>query len=148
MAKAATITMTEKTKYLNDLKKELNNYTTKLSRIQKEFKNNTEGNVDQITQSLQEILKEAGTAYGKLESASAEQWEPIKAITAAAFSNLRSTFQEKLKDSGIQMKEFAEKIGENCQVQLEHVEDYVKEHPLKSILIALGAGLIIGKILR
>jgi len=148
MAKTATLSMTDKKKYLNDLKKELNNYTKNLSAIQKEFKNNTGENVDQITQSLQEILKEAVIAYGKLESASTAEWEPVKAIAADAFTNLRNSFQEKLKDSGIQMKEFAVRLEKNCQVQLEHVEDYVKAHPLKSILIALGAGFIIGRILR
>lgn len=148
MVKTATLSMADKKKYLNDLKNELNNYTKKLSTIQKEFKNNTGEDVDKITKSLQEILKEAGTAYGKLESASAEQWEPVKAITAAAFGDLRSAYQEKVNSSTAQMKEFAGKLEKNCQVQMEHVEDYVKEHPLKSILIALGAGLIIGKILR
>ena len=148
MAKTATMTTADKKQYLNDLKKELNTYTKKLSSIQKEFKNNTGDNVNQITQSLQEILKEAGTAYGKLESASAEQWDPVKTITADAFNDLRSAFQEKVNSSTANVKEFAGKLEHNCQVQLEHVEDYVKKHPLKSILIALGAGLIIGKILR
>ena len=148
MAKAEKMTMTEKTKYLNNLKKELNNYTKNLSNIQKEFKDNTEGNVDQITQSLQEILKEAGAAYGKLESASTAEWEPVKEITTEAFNNLRSAFQEKINDSTVQMKEFAGKIGESCQTQLDCVESYVKAHPMKSLLIALGAGIIIGKIIR
>lgn len=148
MAKAATMTMTEKKKYLTDLKKELDKYTKKLSNVKKEFKNNTEGNVDQITQSLQEILKEAGIAYGKLESASVAEWDPVKEITVEAFNNLRSAFQDKINNSTVHMKEFAGKMGENCQAQLDCVESYVKEHPLKSLLMAVGAGFLIGKIFK
>lgn len=148
MAKIATMTATEKKKYLNDLKKELNKYTKKLSTIQKEFKNNTEEDVNHITQSLQEILQEAKTSYGKLESAAAEQWEPVKAMTADTFSDLRTAFQEKLDSSAAQVKTMAGRFEKNCHAQMECVEEYVREHPIKSILLAVGAGLILGKIIR
>lgn len=148
MAQTEKLTITQKKKYLNDLKKELDIYTKKVANIKKDFKDNTQGNVEQITQSLQEILKEATIAYGKLESASSAEWDPVKTITTKAFNDLRRAFQEKFNDSTIQVKEFAGKVGENCQAQLDCVESYVKEHPLKSLLMAVGAGFLIGKIFK
>lgn len=148
MAKAAKISAAEKKKYLNGLKKELENYSKKISNIQKEFKNNTEGNVDQITHSLQDILKEAVLAYGKLESASLEQWDPLKDLTADAFANLRTSVQDKMQTSCTHVKDFAGKVGESCHAQVDCVEAYIKDHPLKSLLLALGAGVIIGKLMK
>lgn len=140
--------MNEKEKYLKSLKKELDLYTKELSKIQKEFKGKTGKNVEKINQSLQNILEEAGTAYGKLQSASAAEWEPVKAITTEAFGNLRTSFQETLNTSVQRIQEYAENVEENCQEQLEQVAKYVRKHPFKSIFLAVGAGFIIGKILK
>jgi ElaB/YqjD/DUF883 family membrane-anchored ribosome-binding protein len=148
MAKAAKISSTEKKKYLNNLKKELDTYSKKISNIQKEFKDSTEGNVDQITTSLQDILKEAVVAYGKLESASTEQWDPLKNLAADAFTTLRTSVHDKMNTSCSHMKDLAGKVGGCCHAQMDCVEGYIKDHPLKSLLLALGAGVIIGKLMK
>jgi len=140
--------MNAKEKYLKSLKKELENYTKQLSSIQSDFKGKAGENVEKITQSLQNILQDAVTAYGKLETASTAEWEPVKAITNEAFNHLRRSFQEKINVSTGQIKDYAEQIGENCHEQLDCVAKYVRDHPLKSLLIAVGAGFIIGKILK
>lgn len=140
--------MGEKEKYLKSLKKELDNYTKQLSSIQKEFKGKTGENVEKINKSLQDILHEAVNAYGKLESASTAEWEPVKEITNEAFNNLRASFHEKINASAQQIQEYAEKVEENYQEQLTCVAKYVRKHPFKSLFIAVGAGFIIGKILK
>ena len=140
--------MDDKEKYLKNLKKELDKYTKQLSNIQKEFKGNTAGSVEKINQSLQEILREAIIAYGKLESASAAEWDPVKKITNQAFNNLRDTFQEKINSSTQYIQDCAEQVGDTYHEQIECVEKYVRKHPIKSLLIAVGTGFIIGKILK
>lgn len=140
--------MEDKEKYLKSLKKELDKYTKQLSTIQKEFKGKTGKNFEKITQSLQSILQEAVIAYGKLESASAAEWEPVKTITNEAFNNLRHSFQEKVYASAQYIQDYAVKIEENCEEQLEYVAEYVRKNPLKSVLMAVGAGFVLGKILK
>jgi len=140
--------MNNKKKYLKDLKKELDDYKSQLSNIQKEFTETTGENVEKIQQSLQSILYDAVVAYGKLESASAGEWEPIKAITDEAFNNLRDSFQEKIDSSKQQIKACAGQIGENCQGHVEGAASYIRKNPFKSLFFAAGIGFIIGKILK
>ena len=140
--------MKDREKYLKSLKKELDKYTKQLSMIQKEFNGKAGENVEKINQSLQDILHEAVIAYGKLESASAAEWEPVKAITNEAFSHLRNSFHEKINTSAQQIQEYAGHLEENYQEQLACVAKYVKKHPFRSLFLAAGAGFIIGKILK
>jgi ElaB/YqjD/DUF883 family membrane-anchored ribosome-binding protein len=140
--------MTDREKYLRDLKKELNLYTKQLAVIQEDFRGKTGENVETINQSLQEILNEAVIAYEKLKSASAEEWEPLKAITNEAFNNLKDSFNEKLRSSTNQIKEYAGRIEESYEEQLDYVATYVRKHPFKSLFFAAGAGFILGKILK
>ena len=140
--------MTDKEKYLKSLKKELDLYTKELSIIQTDFRGKAGENVEKINQSLQEILHEAVIAYGRLKSASAEEWDPLKTITSEAFNNLKESFNARISASANQIKEYAGKIEENYQEQLDHVATYVKEHPFKSLFFAAGAGFILGKIFK
>ncbi|MBA3814185.1 MAG: hypothetical protein H0X26_06820 [Alphaproteobacteria bacterium] len=140
--------MTDKEKYLKQLKNELNKYTKQLSDIQGEFRGNTGTEFEKINQSLQNILHEAVVAYGKLESASAKEWAPVKALTNEAFNNLKDSFNEKLYASADQIKAYAGKIEENYQEQLDCVATYVRKHPFKSLFLAAGTGFILGKILK
>jgi ElaB/YqjD/DUF883 family membrane-anchored ribosome-binding protein len=140
--------MTDKEKYLKNLKKELDKYTKQLALIQKDFKGKTGENVEKINQSLQDILDDAVIAYGKLQSASAKEWEPVKAITNEAFNNLKASLDERINASTLQMKEYAGQIEASCEAQLDCVATYVRKHPLKSLLYAAGAGFILGRILK
>jgi len=129
--------MEDREKYLKNLKRELDAYTQQLSLIQGEFRGSTGKHLKKINKSLKEILNEAVDAYGKLKSASADEWEPLKAITADSFDNLKDSFQEAIE---------ATKKG--CDDHLAHVATYVTKHPFKSLLLAVGAGIVIGKILK
>ena len=140
--------MDDKEKYLKNLKKELDNYTKQLSNIKEEFNGKTGENIEKITQSLQDILQEATLAYKKLGSASAAEWEPLKGITNEAFNNLRLSFHEKMNASAQHIQEFAGKVEDTYQAQVDCVEKYVRKHPFRSIFMAVGAGFIIGKILK
>ncbi len=140
--------MEDREKYLKNLKKELEAYTQQLSLIQGDFKGSTGKHVKKINKSLKDILQEAKAAYGKLKSASADEWEPLKAITTKSFNNLRASFDDKINASKDKAKKYAGKIEEGCDEQLSHVATYVKENPFKSLLFAVGAGIIIGKILK
>ena len=140
--------MINREKYLKKLKKELDKYTTQLSLIQSEFKGNTGQHVQVINQSLQDILQEAIVAYGRLEAASADEWEPLKAITNQAFNDVKIAFQQKLSASKDQVKMYTKKLDEGYHEQLDMVEKYVRKHPIKSLFFAAGAGFILGKLLK
>lgn len=134
--------------YLDDLGQELKKYTHQLSAIQKYFKGNAGADIEKISESLQDILQEAGSSYAKLQSASAAEWEPIKDITAQAFEKLRNSFNEFLNLSSEQIKEYTSKLGENSEKQPIFAVEYIKRNPFTTIFVAGSLGFIIGKILR
>lgn len=140
--------MDEKEKYLNNLKKELDIYKKKLSEIKKDFKGKTGENVDSISHSLQSILKEATVAYDKLQSASIAEWKPMKDAADQAVAHLKGSFNELLSSSSEKIKECVTKTGKQCHEQLDCAAEYIREHPVKSILLAAGLGLLIGKIFK
>lgn len=127
--------------YLSDLKQELNQYKKQLSNIKDSFKGKTNGEANQIYESLQIIFKEAGEAYKRLEDASAAEWEPLKKIANASFIQLRKSLDE-FKDSTINQ------IEEYSKETLDMSEEYIKNNPLKSVLLAAGLGFIMGRVLR
>ncbi len=140
--------MATNTKLLDEFKKELNAYTQKLKEIQKPLKGKAGKESQKISNSLQELLQEAKKAYGKLETASAEEWGPLKAIANTAFENLRESFEETAHSLSEQVKVYADQIEEYSQEQIENTSEYIKSNPFKSTLIALGVGYIIGRICK
>lgn len=140
--------MNENKKYLEDLKAELGKYTQKLSAIQTHFKGKAGKDVDKISHALQDILHEAGAAYARLESASLDEWEPLKKIANKSFKELRTSFDAFLSASSEQVKEYARSLDEYSEQQLECAAGYIRNNPLKSILLAAGLGFVIGRILR
>ena len=83
------------------------------------------------------IFKEAGDAYKRLEAASSAEWEPLKQIANNSFNELKNSFDE-FKDAT------AQQIEEYSQETLDMSEKYIKDNPLKSVLLAAGVGFIIG----
>ncbi|MBS0271092.1 MAG: DUF883 family protein [Proteobacteria bacterium] len=140
--------MNENKKYLEDLKAELAQYTQKLSAIQTHFKGKAGKDVDKIAHALQDILHEAATAYTRLESASLEEWEPLKKIANKSFKKLRDSFDTFITASSEQVKEYAKSLDDYTDQQLDCAAGYVRQNPFKSILLAAGLGFIIGRILK
>ena len=140
--------MSENEKYLGDLKAELSKYTHKLSAIQTHFKGKAGKDIEKIFAALQDILHEAGDAYTRLESASRDEWEPMKKIANKSFKELRTSFDTFLTASSEQVKAYAGKIEEYAEEQLECTAGYIRKNPLKSVLLAAGLGFVIGRLLK
>lgn len=140
--------MSDNKKQLNALKKELNQYKKKLSAAESSFKGKAGKEGDKILQSLQGIVKEAGESYDKLESASAEEWEPLKNIATQSFEELKNAFEEAKEYTIDQAKDYAHQIEEYSEEAFESGIEYIKTNPFKSVLLAVGAGFVIGRILK
>ncbi len=140
--------MNDSKSYLDDLKAELNKYTKTLSSIQNSFKGKAGKDIEKILQSLQSLLHEAGVAYARLESASVDEWEPMKKIAAQSFKKLRTSFDTFLSASSEQLKDYAHQAEDYSQEKLDCTADYIKKNPFKSILLAAGLGFIMGRILK
>ena len=134
--------------YLADLKIELDKYSENLSRLKNSFKENSKEAWDNITQSLEKFLEEAKTAYTNLESASAEEWEPLKKIASQSFESLKKSFDEYLEASANTVKNYANQCDKYSQEKIDLISEYIKDNPLKSALFALGLGILVGKILK
>lgn len=133
--------MNDNTKYLNDLKQELNLYKKQLSTIKDSFKDKTNGDANKIYDSLKSILKESSEAYQKLEAASAAEWEPLKKIASESFKQLKQSFDEYANSAADHIKVYS-------QETMDLSAEYIKNNPLKSILLAAGLGFIIGRVLK
>jgi ElaB/YqjD/DUF883 family membrane-anchored ribosome-binding protein len=140
--------MSDNKKYLSDLKQELNQYKNKLATAESSFKGKANKEGDKIVKSLQEILKEAGQSYQKLEAASAEEWGPLKQIAGDAFDNLKTTFDDLMDTATGQINVYANQIEEYSEEAYESGIEYIKNNPFKSILLAGGLGFVVGRILK
>lgn len=140
--------MSDNKKQLTALKQELNQYKKKLTAAESSFKEKAGKDSDKILKSLRGIVNEAGKSYTKLESASAEEWEPLKRIAVQSFADLRNAFED-AKDSAIdQAKDYAHQIEEYSEEAFESGIEYIKNNPFKSVLFAIGTGFVIGRILK
>jgi ElaB/YqjD/DUF883 family membrane-anchored ribosome-binding protein len=83
----------------------------------------------------------------------------MKTSTLRAAEELRSAAEQKAKDwaraadaTADELREKAEIAFKNTQVRLktlhEESEVYVRDHPLKAVLMALGAGFLAGVLIR
>jgi ElaB/YqjD/DUF883 family membrane-anchored ribosome-binding protein len=139
---------TAKTEYLTELKLTLDNYTEQLANIKQHFQNSTENDVDALTKALKSILGKAQDSYKKLAAASEEDWDEAQKITAKIFEELQKEFIKVLGSSSAKLKQVAKEATQDMEKQLQNIEIYVKENPFKSILLSLGLGLFIGKLLK
>lgn len=133
---------------LNDLKTELTSYKKKLLDIQKTYKNNSRYDVDNISNSLSNILEEARQAYSKLESASEEEWDVLLKKANVSFKKLKENFDDVVKASSEQAQEYAQNIEQYSHKVIDCTEEYIKDNPVKSVLYALGLGYFIGRFLK
>lgn len=83
----------------------------------------------------------------------------VKVGTLRAAEELRAAAEQKAKDwvrvadaTAEDLRQKAELALKNTQVQLKSLhsesETYIREHPLKSVLVALGAGFLVGVLVR
>ncbi|MBS0186361.1 MAG: hypothetical protein JSS34_08625 [Proteobacteria bacterium] len=134
--------------YLNELKDELSSYGKELSKIQSEFKGKAGIHAEKAGKSLQAVFDEATDAYTKLKNASEKEWDPLKKISKKAFEDLKGSFDEFLASASESGQNYKKQIESYSEEQIECLTRYVGQNPLKSILFALGAGFIIGKITK
>jgi ElaB/YqjD/DUF883 family membrane-anchored ribosome-binding protein len=133
--------MENREKYLNDLKNELAKYASDLSSFKEDIKHKTSGDFTRAVEAAQTALKEASKAYESLKLAAEEDWEDLIKSTAEVFKNLSQSFKE-LSQWGL------ERLSEMPK-QLQHqLQDCIKDNPLTSVMVALGVGIILGKIMK
>jgi ElaB/YqjD/DUF883 family membrane-anchored ribosome-binding protein len=140
--------MDKKKEYLKELKENLDNYTQQLSNIKKGFQQKSGRDVQDISKSLEAVLGNARTAYAQLASASEKDWEKLNKLASEAFDDLSDSFAQAIHPAADQIKEYAAKVAEQYEDQMQDVEKYIKHHPFKSILLSLGIGFIIGKLMK
>ncbi|MBM3632868.1 MAG: hypothetical protein FJX03_04075 [Alphaproteobacteria bacterium] len=140
--------MTENKKHLNELQEELSHYKKNLATIKASFKGKASKDAEKIYGSVKNMLGDASEAYEKLEAASAAEWEPLKKIANNSFKDLKKSFEEYKNIASAQVKDYSNQIEAFSEEQLDHAAEYVKENPLKSILLAGAVGFIVGRILK
>ena len=111
-------------------------------------KDNTEADIQQISHSLQSILQEAKNSYEALKSATGKEWEPMKQLAIEGFSKMRVSFDDFLHSASEEAKEYTSKLRQATEEQLDSLRGYIQENPFKSVLIAVGLGFLIGRVLK
>ena len=68
----------------------------------------------------------------------------VKNDIAGAAGELRDTFSNVKED----VRDLAMSAGRAAKEQLDPVEEYIREYPIRSLLVAVGAGMFLGMIFR
>lgn len=56
--------------------------------------------------------------------------------------------RERMSDVGQDVRELAATAGQMARQQLDPVEDYIRQYPLRAMLIAAGCGLVLGALVK
>lgn len=89
-------------------------------------------------------LTAAGTASEQFRARATEVKEDLKAMGALAPEVAHEKFAE-LRESTAQCME---RTKERAQEAKGSVEDFIRERPIQTVLIAAGAGMLIGYLLK
>lgn len=73
-----------------------------------------------------------------------EKMETVKQDIKSAAGDLRN----KVSDVGRDVRDLASTSVAAAREQLDPVEDYIRQYPLRAMLIAAGAGLVLGMIFK
>ena len=77
-----------------------------------------------------------------------DHFEASKAHARAAAAEMRDAAAEAAREFRERASGVAGEWKEKAQSVQREIEDYVREHPTKSVLAALGVGFVIGLIFR
>jgi len=89
------------------------------------------------TQKASEIKSVAQEKAAQLKGAAVEKGQQYRDVATERAEHFRGAAEERLGDAKVRVDEIR-----------EEGERYVRENPAKSVLIALGLGFIIGRIIR
>ncbi len=95
----------------------------------------------------EEIITELETEIEALKSALAEHEETSEAKRVIDFAKLKNAISDSAKDVLDTIKPVIEKFEEPSRAAVAKVGNRVSDNPFLSIIIAFGAGIVIGKIL-
>jgi len=100
------------------------------------------------TNKAKQIAQDAGVKAQQLKEAAAAKANQFREFAGAKASDLKETAGAKAQ----QIKQAASEQVEHGRVKAREAhadaEAYVKEHPTKSVLTALGIGIVIGLVIR
>ena len=82
------------------------------------------------------------------ENGNQDHFEASKAHARAAAAEMRDAAAEAAREFRERASGVAGEWKERAQNVQREIEDYVREHPTKSILAAVGVGFVIGLIFR
>ncbi len=95
-----------------------------------------------------QITQDAGAKAQQLKQTAVDKAQQFREFAGSKANEIKET-------AGVKAQQFKEAAGEQLQhsrVKAREVhadaEEYVRQHPTKSVLTALGAGIVIGLILR
>ena len=72
----------------------------------------------------------------------------VKAVARSRVDDAKESLGESAAHRLEQVREAAEAIGQNCKERMKTCAEKIEEHPLGSVLAALGAGVVMGLLIR
>jgi ElaB/YqjD/DUF883 family membrane-anchored ribosome-binding protein len=84
----------------------------------------------------------------KADNGNQDHFEASKAHARAAAAEMRDAATEAAREFRERAGGFAGEWKEKAQGVQKEIEEYVREHPTKSILAAVGVGFVLGIIFR
>ena len=95
----------------------------------------------------EDVIMELKAEIEALKNAISEQQEKAEAKSVVYFNKIKNTFDDGAKSLLAAVKPVLEKYEEPGRVAVEKVGTRVSDNPFLSVVIAFGAGIVIGKLL-
>ena len=95
----------------------------------------------------EDAIKELKAEIEELKNAFAEQQEKAEAKSIVYFNKVKNTLDDGAKSLMAAVKPVLEKYEEPGRAAVEKVGTRVSDNPFLSVVIAFGAGIVIGKLL-
>lgn len=143
--------MNTKQNYINQVQKQMDKYTDKLSKIDDLLKSTkSKGRSELLSQreNLQDKFDSAEKMLKKVSSSSEEDYEKIKDNAVGVFENVKDAFHDFSNFFTLeQLYHTKDEIIDYGNDKLNEVEKFIKERPLTVAVCAVGIGFLVGAIL-
>ncbi|MBK1790216.1 DUF883 family protein [Persicirhabdus sediminis] len=108
----------------------------------------TSGKLDVAKEKARQIANEASDKAHELKASAAERAAHLKAIAEERSQHARAVAAERTA----QLKQVSNEKIQQSRVKAREchasTEEYIRQHPTKSVLTALGVGFVVGLLIR
>ena len=138
--------------YIQEMDSNMKKYKDKISKIENflsEYSAGDKAHLVSENNSLKEAFEKGEDIFKKLKSSTEENYEEIHEAFAKAFEGIKEGFREfSTLLTMEQLWRAKDEITDYGQEKIDELQECIKKRPLLTAVCALGAGLLLGTLLK